>query len=101
MAANTNTIEQIQIGEVACLPKNKDYLPSDSRNMTGCHSFLVKFFKKLKLLSPDQKLLYIRTLPLLPDDDALIDDDMATADDISAGNNNSIDSIVYREMDKA
>tara|TARA_B110001452_G_scaffold67580_1_gene54432 strand:- start:370 stop:537 length:168 start_codon:yes stop_codon:yes gene_type:complete len=55
----------------------------------------------LKLLSPDQKLLYIRTLPLLPDDDALIDDDMATADDISAGNNNSIDSIVYREMDKA
>ena len=50
MAANTNTIEQIQIGEVACLPKNKDYLPSDSRNMTGCHSFLVKFFKKIKLL---------------------------------------------------
>ena len=25
MAANINTIEQIQIGEVACLPKNKDY----------------------------------------------------------------------------
>ena len=50
----------------------------------------------MKLLSPDQKLLYIRTLPLLPDDDdAVIDDDMATADDISAGNNNSIDIIVY------
>ena len=81
---------------MACLLENKGYYPSDSKSRIGWHSFLIKFSKKLKLLSPLQKRHYIRTLPLQTNNAALIEDGMAAADDVGADNNNdnSIDNIV-------
>ena len=35
MSANMNAIDDIQIGEVSCLPENEQYLPSENRNRTG------------------------------------------------------------------
>ena len=92
-----SAIEQIWISEVACLPTNKEHLPSDSRSRTEWHSFLIKVLQKITLLSLlDQKQLYIRTLPIEPAT-FLLEDGTAGDDDVGVVNNNSnnIDSIVF------
>ena len=82
---------------MACLPTNKEHLPSDSRSRTGWHSFLIKVLQKITLLSLlDQTQLYIRTPPIEPDA-FLLEDGTSAADDVGVGNHNSnnIDSIVF------
>ena len=65
------------------------YLPSDSRSRTEWHSFLIKFFKKIQIVVTSSKpSCNVRTLPVPvePDDATLIENVMAAAADVGAGN---------------
>ena len=103
MEPSMREIETIRVGNISSLPETESYLPSDSRRRTGYHCYLIEFFQKLKLLSPEQKRIYRRSVPVLLEDEeeGLVADGILAADDVGVDDDVSIDSLVLPEERRA